>query len=313
MKILITGATGFVGGNLAETLIRKNHEVHCLVRKSSATEKLKALGAILCYGDITKPSSLLQAVKSMDYIYHLAIVNRPKTISAYYLVNYQGTKNLLDAVSVSNPGLKKLIYVSSLSAAGYSSEGHPCLETDQAHPVSHYGKSKLRAEEAVQTFARKLPVVILRPPTIYGEGNLFFNYLFSCLKSGVKPFWHGYTSLCYIKDFIEGAIEAALNPQASSELFYICDERVYTWKYIIDCIAMRTQSKARAIFIPHATFCAFSKVLPFFTGIIKKPYLSTKCLEMQYPSWTCSPEKIKKVLHFSTKFTLEAGLNDWLS
>lgn len=93
MKILITGATGFIGRYLAHALVERNYEVHCLVRKTSSIEPLKNLRLKFVYGDLTKIDTLYEAVADKEYIYHLATAANPRDINTYYQVNHIGTEN----------------------------------------------------------------------------------------------------------------------------------------------------------------------------------------------------------------------------
>lgn len=311
MRVLVTGATGFIGLNLIKALKQKEYEIFCLIRKTGNIDKLKQLKVNLIYGDITAIESLYPATMGMDYIYHLAIAKYPRTISAYYEINSQGTENLLKACLKKSPHLKNFIYVSSLAAAGYSPDGKPLQETDPEHPVTHYGKSKLEAEKAVLNYKDKFPIVILRPPTVYSRENMFFGYLFRLAQLGIRLTWDGYTSLCHINDLINGLILAGESEKSQSQIYFICDGNIYSWNNIINAFAIQSKIKPIPVKIPQKFINFASQILPPLCRKIKKPYWSNKILELKYLYWICDPSKIYQHLHFKCKSNLKNKLHSF--
>ncbi|MCK5012426.1 MAG: NAD(P)-dependent oxidoreductase [Candidatus Omnitrophica bacterium] len=308
MKVLITGATGYIGKYLIQTLRKKDYEVYCLVRPTSNITHLQGQEIKFVYGDLTNTSSLFEAVSEMDYIYHLAIAKNPRRISAYYQVNHIGTENLIKACAEHNPHIKKFIYVSSLAAAGFSPDGKPLKESDPPHPVTHYGKSKLKGEEAVLNYKDRLPIVILRPPTVYGPGNMFLDYLINIITKGLKPSWKGYTSLCYIDDFINGLILISENKKSESNIYFISDGKTYSWKEIIDIITRLLNRKTMPLYIPHSLIVLASYVIPYLASAIKKPFFGNKLIELRHLYWISDNSRIKWEFNFQSQFTLEDGL-----
>lgn len=309
MKVLVTGATGFIGFNLIKTLKQSDYEIFCLVRKTSDIAKLKQLKVKLIYGDITTIESLYPATTGMDYIYHLAIATSPRTISSYYEVNSKGTKNLLETSLKRNPNIKKFIYVSSLAAAGYSPDGKPLQETDSPHPVTHYGKSKLEAEKTVLSYKDKFPVVILRPPTVYGQGNMFFVYLSYLARLGIKLTWEGYTSLCHINDFIDGLVLAGESKKSQSQTYFICDGNIYSWEQIFNAIALPLDRKPVTIPIPHIFIHLASYICSPLSIVLKKPSFGNKLIELKHLYWLCDPTKIKTELNFESRSNILQEIN----
>jgi dihydroflavonol-4-reductase len=198
MKALVTGATGFIGFHVARLLKEQGFLVSALVRETSDTSDLQALGIELVRGDVRDLNSLVSALKGCRYLYHLAAdyriwVNDPKPM---YDTNVQGTKNIMEAAL--RTGIEKVVYTSTVGALATCSNGGPSNEETPVSVrdmVGHYKRSKFIAEREVYGFIEKgMPVVIVNPTTPVGPMDK-------------KPTPTGKI----IVDFLNGKIPAFLN------------------------------------------------------------------------------------------------------
>ncbi len=173
MKVLVTGATGFIGFHVAKLLTEKGSQVSSLVREGSDTSALKAMGIELVRGDVRDFSSICKALKGCQQLYHLAAdyriwVHDPKTM---YEINVQGTKNVMQAALTT--GIEKIVYTSTVGVLAACSNGKPSNEETPVSikdMVGHYKKSKFIAEKEVYGFIENgLPVVIVNPTTPIGS------------------------------------------------------------------------------------------------------------------------------------------------
>ncbi|MEZ4313881.1 MAG: NAD-dependent epimerase/dehydratase family protein [Polyangiaceae bacterium] len=164
MRVLVTGASGFLGSHVAEQLSHAGHTVVCLVRKTSSVSFLGTLQNVeLAYGAIEDRDSIAAAVKGADAVVHSAGVVKAKTPEEFHAINAGGTENVLSAVKEAAPGLKKLVFVSSLTVAGPSADGQP-VSIDSRNPVTHYGRSSSPPRTPSSPRRTISPVVILHPP-----------------------------------------------------------------------------------------------------------------------------------------------------
>src|SRR5208283_1189048 len=168
MRILITGATGFIGSHLADALHNKGYQLRCLVRTTSSHEWIKHLPVEYAYGGLFDTKALNKAVENVDYIYHVAGLTKAKSRAEYFHGNHIATKNLLDAVLIANPNIKRFVHISSQAAVGPSAGGIPINEQTPFHPITAYGESKMEAEKECLGRMNKLPITITRPPAVYG-------------------------------------------------------------------------------------------------------------------------------------------------
>lgn len=167
-NVLVTGANGFIGSHLVESLLSRGDRVTCLVRKTSQLEWLRPLGVQLAFGDVTDFQSLSDPISGQEVVYHLAACPRSLRARQFYEVNQQGADNLArTCAEQENPPL--LLLVSSLAAAQPARDGQPVSEGVASAPVSHYGRSKRAGELAVSRWADRVPVTIIRAGGVFGE------------------------------------------------------------------------------------------------------------------------------------------------
>ncbi len=169
-RVLVTGATGFIGTHLVRRLRDVGDEVVCLVRPTSDRSSLDSLGVTFVDGDVTDPESLRRAIEGCDVVYHVAGLTMALAASEFHRVNESGARNIA-AACAARPTPPVLVSVSSIAAAGPTKNGRPCVESDAPIPVSQYGRSKLAGERAVAEFADRVPITIVRPPIVFGEGD----------------------------------------------------------------------------------------------------------------------------------------------
>lgn len=174
MKVFVTGATGFVGGRLVPRLVREGHEVTCLVRPSSHTDSLEALGVCLAVGDVTQRTSLQSALPGHDWLVNLANIYSlwEPDPSVYEQVNVEGTRNVMEAALEAEVG--KVIHVSTYAVWGRQDKMPFTEETPMAPERStRYADTKYRGDVLAWQLhvTRGLPLVVVYPAAILGAGD----------------------------------------------------------------------------------------------------------------------------------------------
>ncbi len=313
MKAFVTGATGFIGSHLVESLLREGFDVTCLARGSSSLRYIEGLNIKLVEGDCCKVDSLCEAVSSSDYIFHIAGLTKARSRADFHNVNVLGTETLLKAVMEKGRIIKRFFYLSSLAATGPSRNGVPLNEDCEPMPVSIYGRSKYEGEKLVYSHKNELPVTIIRPPAVYGPKDKDMLMFFKMVNAGLIPYWgKSFYSFIYVEDLVNGIIQSSLSEEAEGEIFFISDGSIYTSDDVIDAVSDAIQKKPIRISIPDF-------IVPFI-GVLSKLtnkvniINSDKLRELRFKNWTCDPTKINKMINFAPRIKMKEGAKwtaDW--
>ncbi|NPV12038.1 MAG: NAD-dependent epimerase/dehydratase family protein [Ignavibacteria bacterium] len=315
---LVTGASGFVGSHLVDKLLSLNHQVRIIARKESKLKWVDPSRVEIFTGDYSDINFLRDAVKNVDYIFHVAGVIKSKKKEGYYKGNVEVTKNLLSAVKKENPNLKRFLFVSSQAAAGPSPEGFAKTEDMECNPVTTYGKSKLMAENEVKKFTGIIPFTIVRPSAVYGPRDPEILMFFQTLKKGIQPmvgFREKYVSLVHVSDLIDGILLAAFSDRSINQTYFISSEKGYGWEEIGNISSEILGKKVIKIKIPHFVVylvAAISQTLSLFSKEATILNLE-KAREMVQSSWVCSVEKAKKELGYNQKISIEEGIRETIN
>ncbi len=310
--VLVTGATGFVGINLVRKLIEKGYAVTCLVRSTSDTRALAKMPIRLQLADLGNAAGMRKAVTGIETVYHVAGAIKAANRDAFFQTNQIGTRQLLEALSESS-GIRRFVHVSSLAAAGPSSDGTGLTEDYPPKPISWYGESKLAAEAEVLRFAKAFHVAILRPSAVYGPGDRETLLIFRMIQRGCLFTPGRFTrrfSLIHVDDLADALILAGELSIASGEVFFISREEIYTWDEVGRTIAQELAKTYRRIAFPPliAKMAGFAGDL--WAGITKRPSTvsSQKVRELLHPCWLCNTTKARKLLGFSPQINLQDGM-----
>ena len=314
-KVFITGATGFIGSTLVDELLKNNHEIRCLIRKNSSTKWLKDKPVEYFEGDLFSFDMLKNALKGVDYVYHVGGVTFAKRKEEFFRGNIDATKSLLEACYRFNPGIKKFIHVSSQAAVGPSFDGKPIDETRDYFPLTTYGRSKVEAEKLVMGYFDKMSCTIVRPPAVYGPRDYAIYEYFKSMNRGLQPligFDNKLVSLIHAVDLVKGFILAGESEISSSEIYFISSEKYYNWRDVGKITQELLGRKTMKLVIPHfavKTTAFFSEVFGFFSP---KPIVLNreKARELVQAYWICSIKKAKRELGFKETMTLEEGFKD---
>ncbi len=169
-RALVTGATGFIGCHLVQSLLNSGVSVRCLVRPSPRTEPLRRLGVQLVNADLSQPSDLRAAVNNCEMVFHLAAKTSAVTRQELYRTNVDGTAAVARACAMQTSP-PALVFVSSVAAVGTAIAGRRRREGDRPRPVSEYGRSKRGGERAAIAWAHRVPLSVVRPTIVFGPGN----------------------------------------------------------------------------------------------------------------------------------------------
>jgi UDP-glucose 4-epimerase len=189
-RVLITGASGFIGYHLIKEALANNLDVYAAVRKSSKTDHLKEFGIKYTYPDLTDPEALKREIAENKYAYiiHAAGVTTARSQKEYNDINAGYTRNMATAAAESGINFKNFVLIGSLAALGPLNDLNGVLLEDTVpHPVTAYGRSKLLAEENLRQFPA-LNYTILRPTGVYGPRDKDIFIFFKQVARGLEPY-----------------------------------------------------------------------------------------------------------------------------
>jgi nucleoside-diphosphate-sugar epimerase len=312
-KVLVTGAGGFIGSHLVESLLDKGYEVVCLLRPGEDVRWIKDLEATLIYGDLTQKKTLYEPIKGVSYVYHLAArMGGGDKISDLYAVNYEGSKNLYQACIESGVKLKRFLFASSFAAVGPSDNSRVLDEKSPPNPISHYGKSKLLAENFLRENGEKIPYTIVRLPLVYGPRSLKGLYvMFKIVNSGFELLLRkSESNLGFVKDIIKGMILSAEAPIAVGQIYFLGEDRIFNSRELFMHIADAMGKKTKKIRVPYFILYSLAFFLEIFAGITgtHTPLHRDSLSAYLGSNWRFSMKKAEKELNFKTEYPLEEGL-----
>lgn len=317
-RVLITGASGFVGYHLIQEALKNNLEVFAAVRKSSNISHLKDLDiqyTDLVYNDPVALQKEMQD-KQYQYIIHAAGVTRARTIAEYNDINAGHTYNIARAAVDSGITLKKFVLVSSLAAIGPLNNLDGIIDEDTLpHPVTAYGASKLLAEEKLKSISG-LSYTILRPTAVYGPRDTGIFIFFKQLSKGIEAYIgkaEQKLSFIYVGDLAKACISALQH--GDHKTYNLSDGYSYT-KYDLGNETRATLGRKTLKFHISVNFMKIVATLAENVSYLKgeAPILNKEKLnELTAVNWICSIESAKKDLNFVPQFDLQKGVAEAIS
>ncbi len=322
MNIIVTGASGFIGGYIVEKALEQGLNVFAAIRSTSSRTYLQDKRIQFVEFDYSNPKALSEQLNdfkdthgNIDYVIHNAGVTKTLSLWEYNKVNFEFTKNLVECLRASDHTLQKFVFVSSLAASGPGQEGTdiPIKTTDPNNPVTEYGKSKLKAELYLK-FLSDFPYVIMRPPAVFGPRDSDMFSFFQLIKNKLEVYIGGktqYLSFIYVKDLATAMVTAATS-QVSQKTYFISDNHTYTNRGFSQCIKHRMDKKTFVIKLPLFLVHIVAFVSETVSKLTKKPSPLNidKVNELQCTNWLCDSSDFYKDTGFRAEYSLEAAVNE---
>jgi len=312
-RVLITGATGFVGAHVAGQLAAMGSAIRALVRASSDTRQLERIGAELVTGSMTESRSLGSAVRGVDVVVHLAALTSARSTAEYHRVNETGTRNLVRAAA-EDPRPRRFVYLSSLAAAGPSIDGEPVGPGHEPRPLTTYGRSKLAGEVACRDAAGEIEICILRAPAVYGPGDREMFRFFRMARLGIVPVPSGpdrMLQFVHVAD-LAGAIVRAVAAPAADGLFHIAEPRAYAGREFARLVGQAVGRRVGVVTVPQALVRAAASANEAAYRLLGRSsvFNREKADELLAPGWLCETGTARAVLGFEAETPLPRGLRE---
>ncbi len=317
MKILLTGASGFVGSHILDSLRRRGLDTALLLRPTSNRRFISPHlpDVEVRPGSIGDPDSLTYAMADITHVIHCAGVTKAVRTTGFYEVNQAGTRNLVSAVNGQVGRVQRFVHISSLAAVGPARRERPAREDDAPQPVSEYGKSKLAGEHEVRNHCRA-EYVILRPPAVYGPRDAEFLRLFRAVKNHLlpKPGGAQALSMVFVRDLAEAVVTCLTHPAAAGKTYFVAAREVVTARAMAEEIAAQMKVWTLPLPLPTALLwpvCLAQELASRLTGKPKVLSLQ-KFAELRAPGCVCDPTRLERETGCACLTTLKQGIAETL-
>ncbi len=320
-KVLITGASGFIGSFMVEEALKRNYEVYAGIRIGSSTiyladPRIKFIE--LNFADVEILRLQLSEFPYFDYVIHSAGLTKGFNKKDYFTSNYQYTKNFIDVLIDQKRVPEKFIYMSSLAAFG---PGDPILLnavklSDTPKPVTSYGKSKLKSENYL-TSLLNFPYLIIRPTAVYGPREKELLTIFKLINSNLEllvGFKKQQLTFVYVSDLVE-AVFQAMESNLTNRGYFVSDGHVYDGKMLGNIIRKHLEKRTIRIQIPTILVRLIAVVTEATKYITRKqPMLNLeKIKELEASNWNCDIQPLRDDLDFKPAYDLERGIQETIA
>jgi nucleoside-diphosphate-sugar epimerase len=324
---LLTGATGFIGGRLAERLAGEGRPLRCLVRSGSDTAALRALGAELSEGDLRVPHSLADAAAGCARVVHCAaLVSDWATVAEIRAVNVRGTAALLDAARTT--GVRHFVHLSSTDIYGHPGTADVEETFAPARFANWYSRSKLEAERLVLAAgdAGELETSVLRPATVYGPGSREVVLAIArALRRGHMLLIDGgrhVAGLCHVENAVDFIVAALEQPASARGAFNLSDGLDVSWRRFTDDLAAGLGCAPARLSLPYRAAAALAfalehgyRALRRASGLHLAPLLSRQAVQVLGVEQSFSSRRARERLGWQPRVGYAEGLAqtlEWL-
>ena len=316
MKILITGASGFIGSFIVEEALRRGFETWAAVRSSSSRQYLTDERIHFIELDLSSEEQLKEQLRPhrFDYVVHAAGVTKCLHKRDFHRINTEGTQHLVNALTSLQMPLRSFVYISSLSIMGAIREQRPyteIVESDTPQPNTAYGKSKLEAEQWLET--QPIPYIILRPTGVYGPRERDYFMMFKSIKTHTD-FAVGYCrqdiTFVYVTDVVQ-AVFLALEKGNTGRKYFLSDGNVYQSSTFSNMIRRELGNPwwiritAPLWLLRIITFCG--ECMGHLTGKVTA-LNNDKYNIMRQRNWRCDITPAREELGYDPRVQLEEGV-----
>jgi nucleoside-diphosphate-sugar epimerase len=306
-RVLVTGATGFVGGHVAQAFVEAGYEVRCGLRATGDPRWISDLPVQRVPLDLTRPEDLPRAVEDVGVVVHAAGLVKARRTSDYRLVNTEGTRKL--AAAAKEAGVRRFVLISSLAARG--PDNTPARDA-RDRPASAYGRSKLEAEEALRSLGGQMEVVALRPAGIYGPRDTEILPLFKMARRGwlILPSGPQVLQPVYAADVARAALLAAGKPAVGFGPHPVAEASRYTWQDAAKGLEDAFGHAVRVVYLPAAAFKLAGRTAEKASRLFEAipVFDERQAWDLAVHTWTCDPSSTERALGWRAEVPLYRGL-----
>jgi nucleoside-diphosphate-sugar epimerase len=238
-RVCITGATGFIGGRLAEICVRRNIPTVALVRNWSRASRLARMALTMAPGNVMDAASLAPAMDGCDVVFHCAVDNRAHG-ALHRNTSARGTENVMRAAAAA--GVRRVVHLSSTAVFSYRPGPEAAVETAPTRRTGDaYCDGKIDGEQiALRHHGSGTSVVVLRPTIVYGPFGDYSRDIVGLIRQGRMVLVNGGAGVCntlFVDNLVDAMLLAATSEEAAGGIFHVSDAAPVTWKAFIEAHA----------------------------------------------------------------------------
>ena len=305
-RVLLSGATGFVGSHVARILVEAGYEVRCGVRATSDTTALDGLTVELVPLDLDQTNGMpAEALRDAEIVVHAAGITRARREGDYHAVNAEATRRLAAAAAAA--AVRRFVLISSLAARGPDASSHDGHD----RPASAYGRSKAAAEAYLRGFGDRMETVALRPAGVYGPRDTDFLPLIKLARSGwlILPNDSLLLQPIYAEDVARAVLAAARAPVGFGP-FPVAEPGRYTWREVAEGLGRVLARPVRTLRLPAGALVLArraSERMASLRGSV--PVLDERrARDLAVNAWTCEVSGTEGELGWRAEVPLFEGL-----
>ena len=316
MIVLVTGASGFLGGRIAQLLAKRGVEVRALVRHGRDMPHLTGTQVQIQSGDLSDPNSLSRAVIGVSHVIHCAACSTDwAPWPVFFESNVTGVENLVRAAA-RQPRLERFLHVSTTDVYGYPES--PC---DESHPLTDvalpYNRSKCMGEQLIWDGAKEfgLPLTVVRPATIFGpRGKAFVIDIARLIRQQTMAVIDGGRvpgGFCYVDNAANGIIQAATHPSTEGQAYNLTDGTGVTWRRYVDTLADALGERRPWINLPSKVAFATARAFETahrFLRLSGNPLLTRHAVFLLSRNQEYPIQKAQRDFEFSPEISFEEGM-----
>lgn len=311
MRAVVTGGGGFIGSHLIEALLARGDEVVCVERPGAPPRWLGGLPIRYEAIGLAGSGRLAEALRGADVVFHLAALTEAPTAAELYAVNADGTGRLLQAAAAARPA-PRVILVSSLAALGPCRAGEPLSPDTVPCPLSHYGQSKLLAEAAAHAFGDRVPVTILRFPSVYGPRERAVLTFLRMVRRGFAVSvggWDREVSMLYVADAVQALLAAAATDRAVGRTYCVAHPEPVSWRRFAEAAGRALGRRPLRITVPAPAARLVAGGIETLARLGRRAAILNRerVRELIQARWVCDPSRALHELALEPRYSVEQG------
>jgi len=323
-KVLITGASGFIGSFLVEEGLKRNCTVYAGIRKTSSRKYLTDPKIRFIEFDFSTTASLESTLLELknqkihfDFIIHCAGITKSQKKEDFIRINYFNTRNFINALIHTETAPSKFLFISSLAAYGPGDPVtmQPVKLSDTPKPIEIYGKSKLEAEKFITSLSN-FPWLIFRPTGVYGPRETDYYIFFKTINNGFEPYIgtkKQILTFIYVKDLVRLVFDALASPIVH-KAYFISDGSEYDSVTFAEITKKHLNKKTFSFTVPSGVVKVLARSLEKICGLWgTTPTLnSDKYNVLSSTNWKCEVSPLQNDFNFKALYDLDAGVKETL-